>query len=406
MSTTSFFFRHFSPIATLHTLVPKQEPGNALSWRLCLPKPTSERHFDRRSLQFIGFPGRAWEPDGGVRLAVSFFVAFFVVAWAGTVIDAQEPTIAIAADATTQTPQKTLIVVAGAAGEREFGEQFQASAKRWQDFATKQGWHLVALGSSTAESKNDHDLLKQTIEKSVSMPPEAELWLVLIGHGTFAANVAKFNLVGPDVSATELSEWLKPVKAKCLIMNCSSSSGPFVTALGGRNRVVVTATRSGAEQNFSRFGTYLSEAIGSLTADVDHDQEVSLLEAFLAASSQTERFYREDARLATEHALLDDNGDRVGTSGDFFRGARPAKEPEPGKQIDGRAAARAILFSAPDVPKFTGEQLVERQRLEEQIDLLRTRKLQLTEEAFLAQLETLCIELAKIYQAARVKSDK
>lgn len=313
----------------------------------------------------------------------------------GAVGNAQEP-----------KQKTTLIVVAGAAGEEEFGEQFQANAKRWKDFATKQDWQLTALGTSSNGSTSDHDLLKQAIEKGASLPADAELWLVLIGHGTFASNVAKFNLVGPDVSANELSEWLKPVKAKCVIINCSSCSGPFVTAFGGKNRVVVTATRSGSEQSFSRFGTYLSEAIGSLAADVDHDQEVSVLEAFLAASSQTERFYREDARLATEHALLDDNGDRVGTGGDFYRGARPAKEPEPGKQVDGRAASRAILFSAPDAPKFTSEQLAERQRIEEQIDALRTRKTKLTEEAYLAQLEPLCVELAKIYQAARVNFEK
>ena len=325
--------------------------------------------------------------------------AVFVAACAGTVIDAQEPSVADS----PQARKTTLIVVTGAAGEKEFGEQFRASAKRWHEFAKKQDWQLIALGSSSGDSASDHDLLKQAIEKESSLPADAELWFVLIGHGTFASNVAKFNLVGPDVSANELSEWIEPLKAKCVIINCSSSSGPFVTALGGKNRVVVTATRSGSEQNFSRFGTYLSEAIGSLAADVDHDQEVSVLEAFLAASSQTERFYREDARLATEHALLDDNGDRVGTGGDFYRGARPAKEPEPGKQVDGRIASRAILFSAPDAPKFTSEELAERQRIEEQIDALRTRKKQLTEEAYLAQLEPLCIELAKIYQATRLK---
>jgi hypothetical protein len=333
-----------------------------------------------------------------------FLIAFFVVAYAGSAIDAQPPQIANSTVA--PAPHKTLVVMAGAAGEEPFGEQFQTSAQRWHDFAKKQEWQLVALGSASAESVNDRELLKQAIDQAASLPADAELWLVLIGHGTFAANVAKFNLVGPDVSATDLGEWLKPVKAKCVILNCSSSSGPFITALGGKNRIVVTATRSGAEQNFSRFGTYLSEAIGSLTTDVDHDQEVSLLEAFLAASSQTERFYREDARLATEHALLDDNGDRVGTGGDFYRGTRPAKEPEAGKQVDGRIASRAILFSAPDVPKFTNEQLAERQRIEEQIDLLRTHKAQLTEQAYLAQLEPLCIELAKIYQTARVKPEK
>ena len=58
-------------------------------------------------------------------------MVFFVVAFAGTVIDAQGPEGVGATFAISQAPQKTLIVVAGAAGEKEFGEQFQASAQRW-----------------------------------------------------------------------------------------------------------------------------------------------------------------------------------------------------------------------------------------------------------------------------------
>ena len=45
-------------------------------------------------------------------------------------------------------------------------------------------------------------------------------------------------------------------------------------------------------------------------ADLDKDDQVSLLEAFLTASVRTAEFYEETSRLATEHALIDDNGDR------------------------------------------------------------------------------------------------
>jgi hypothetical protein len=34
---------------------------------------TIKPEFGRQSLQFIGFPGRAWEPDGGVQREASFF---------------------------------------------------------------------------------------------------------------------------------------------------------------------------------------------------------------------------------------------------------------------------------------------------------------------------------------------
>ncbi len=368
--------------------------------------------------------------------------ALIAVGWciAGIVVSAQsqvpqdETLVNLSAPASAERPPKTLIVVTGAGGEAEFSKAFAASTARWLEFAKQQQWEVTSIGtseshseiaveakfsssqspspvppspvSSSIESANpdllaDRDSLRQAIAKRGALPEEAELWIVLIGHGTFAANVAKFNLVGPDVAASELNDWLKPLRARVVVINCSSSSGPFVTALAATNRIVVTATRSGTEQNYSRFGNFLSEAISSRSADVDHDLEISLLEAFLAASSQTERFYREDARLATEHALLDDNGDRMGTGSDFYRGVRPIKESEPGKQIDGRAASRAILFSSPEAPKLTSAQLAERQQIEEQIDALRTRKSQLTESEYLDQLEVLCLELAHVYRAAK-----
>ena len=38
---------------------------------------------------------------------------------------------------------------------------------------------------------------------SSQSPADEELWIVLVGHGTFDGREAKFNLEGPDLSATE-----------------------------------------------------------------------------------------------------------------------------------------------------------------------------------------------------------
>ena len=170
------------------------------------------------------------------------------------------------------------------------------------------------------------------------------LWLVLIGHGTFDGREAKFNLRGPDVSAAELADWLKPIKRPLAILDCSSSSGPFVNRLSGEDRVVVTATRSGDEQNFARLGQYLAEAIADPAADLDKDGQVSLLEAFLTAGARTEEFYRTKARLATEHALIDDNGDRLGTPADWFRGIHATKRVKSGAAVDGVARHQLHLI--------------------------------------------------------------
>lgn len=308
--------------------------------------------------------------------------------------------VALPRNCAASEPSRSLILVTGAAGEEPFGEQFQESAKAWQELAEKQNWQLTWIGQTVDQTSSDHERLQQAITTAAEAAAEHELWIVLIGHGTFSNNSAKFNLVGRDVSATELNVWLKPVRGRTVIINCSSSSAPFLTTLAANNRIVVTATRSGSEQNFARFGKYLAQSLRDLSADLDHDREISLLEVFLAASSQTERFYREEARLATEHGLLDDNGDRVGTGSEFFRGVRPAKEPEEGKQVDGRVAAQAILFSAPDAIQLTAEQQAVRLRIENQLDALRVQKSQLNEEAYLEQLEKVLLDLARLYEKA------
>src|SRR4029077_6004302 len=117
----------------------------------------------------------------------------------------------------------------------------------------------------------------------------------------------------------------KPCKRPLAVIDCASASGPFINALSAPGRVIVTATRSGNEVNVTQFGGYFARAIANPAADLDKDGQTSLLEAFLFASRQVEQFYQEAGRLATEHALLDDNGDGLGTPADWFRGVRAVK---------------------------------------------------------------------------------
>ena len=75
-------------------------------------------------------------------------------------------------------------------------------------------------------------------------------------------------------------------------MDTSSSSAPFIEQAVGPDRVIITATRSGEERNYARFGQYFAEALGDPQSDLDKDGEVSLLEAFLAASAHLAEFIR------------------------------------------------------------------------------------------------------------------
>jgi hypothetical protein len=229
-------------------------------------------------------------------------------------------------------------------------------------------------------------------------PSREPLWLVLIGHGTFDGRQAKFNLRGPDVTADELAEWLKPLDRPLAVVNCASASAPFINRLSAPDRVVVTATKSGYEQNYARFGEHLSTAIADSAADLDKDEQTSLLEAYLAASKRTAEFYADEGRLATEHALLDDNGDARGTPATWFRGVRAKQKASDGATVDGLLAARFVLMRSPREVAIPSELRERRDKLELQIADLRERKQQMDEAAYYSEVEALLIQIAEIYR--------
>ena len=238
--------------------------------------------------------------------------------------------------------QRTLVLVIGVAGEPEYAEQFSAVADFWKKAAVKGGLQTTVIGEDTENPENDGARLLDTLTNE-GAKPAGELWLVFIGHGTFDGRTAKFNLRGPDITAEELTAVLKPTKRPLAVINCASASGPFLNALSAPGRVIITATRSGDELNAPRFGGFFAQAIGNPAADLDKDGQTSLLEAYLLAARQVEQFYKEAGRLATEHALLDDNGDGLGTPADWFRGVRAVKTATNGKSVDGVRAHQMHL---------------------------------------------------------------
>jgi hypothetical protein len=229
-------------------------------------------------------------------------------------------------------------------------------------------------------------------------PSLEPLWLILIGHGTFDGRQAKFNLRGPDVTAEEMAAWLEPLDRPLAIVNCASASGPFINRLSGPGRVVVTATKSGYEQNYARFGDHLSAAIADPGADLDKDEQTSLLEAYLAASKKVAEFYADEGRLATEHALLDDNGDARGTPATWFRGVRAVQRANDGATVDGLLATRFVLVRSPREAAIPPELRERRDQLELQVANLRERKQQMDEDAYYRELESLLIQIAEIYR--------
>ncbi len=310
----------------------------------------------------------------------------------------------------------TVIVVIGAAGTKEYGAQFTKWARLWEEACSKGKAKFAAIGLDTVEGSpapvlpplllsrestgvraNDRTALQKILADEPKQTTAA-LWLVLIGHGTFDGRTAKFNLRGPDISADDLAEWLKPLLRPIVVINTASSSAPFLSKLSAQGRVVITATKSGYEQNYTRFGQYLAAAIAEPQADLDKDGQTSLLEAFLTASGRVDEFYSAAGRLVTEYALLDDNGDGLGTRADWFRGIRPVRKAEDSASLDGYRAHQFHIVHSEAENKIRPGLRAQRNRLELEVVKLRDAKEKLSEEEYFSKLEELLYDIAQIYE--------
>ncbi len=293
----------------------------------------------------------------------------------------------------------TLILVEGAAGEADYGTKFQHQTDSWQKAAGQAGAEILTLPTVSPEAKpgeNDRSRLEKILTDIPKEGP-APLWIILIGHGTWDGKEARFNLEGPDLAATDLATWLRPFKRPLTVINTSSSSAPFIPLLAGPNRTIVTATRSGNERNYARFGDNLALTLTDPAADYDQDGSVSVLEWFLRASSLTAGFYQADGRLLTEHALIDDNGDGKGTPSEWFRGLRATSKAKDNTPVDGSYAQRTFLTPDTATQTMTPAQLGRRDEWEAKISALRLQKSALPEAEYYQKLEDLLRKLAELY---------
>jgi len=288
--------------------------------------------------------------------------------------------------------ERRVMIITGAGGEEEYTELF---AKWGGDLAKAFDGNAAEMVYITnkPEDIGGRKTVESTLNKWVEKP-DVEIWILLVGHGTFDGKSAKFNLVGNDASDADFKHWLKPHRGPLVFINTSSCSAPFIRTLSGPNRVVATATKSGYEQNFCRFGGYMAAALGHAEADLDKDGAVSVLEAFLIASRQAGEFYRENDRLVSENALLDDNGDGMGTPADWFRGVRTQKKAKGKSSADGKLSRLVFPVIPPAEKGIPAPLRKKRLAIEAKIETLRSLKKTLDAEVYYRDLEKLFLELA------------
>lgn len=279
-----------------------------------------------------------------------------------------------------------VLIVTGASGEAEYAERFDKQVAAWKVAGEKAGAAVSVIGKD-----HDAEALQAALKKSAEKAT-GQMWLVLIGHGTFDNREVKFNLRGPDVTARQLAEWCKPIQRELIVIDGGSSSAGFLQPLAGKGRVIVTGTKSADEIYYTRFGEFFAPAIaGDLAADLDQDKQVSVLEAFRHASRLATEFYEKEERISTEHALIEDNGDGVGTRAESFA------TDDPKAKRDGARAGQIALVLSEDEQKLTDAQRTKRDELERKLDALKARRAEMKEEVYYTEVETLLRELAAVY---------
>lgn len=286
-----------------------------------------------------------------------------------------------------------LIVVIGAAGTPEYGKQFQEVATLWQDAAIRSGTPVTLIDS--AKDATPLETLTRQLASFESASPEP-LWLVLIGHGTSDGRDSHFNLPGKDLSSAGLKELLSKIQRELVIIDNTAASGSFIPALSNARCTIVTATKGPDEVYFARFGLFFAQAIaGNNEADRDQDEQVSVLEAFLFAAGKTAQFYEKEGRIATEHALLDDNADKQGTRSEAFTGLKGKPVSETASP-DGVRAAQLHLVLNETERNLPPEVRAKRDKLEAEVQTLVAKKTTMKEADYYAQLETLLREIARL----------
>jgi NAD(P)-dependent dehydrogenase (short-subunit alcohol dehydrogenase family) len=290
-----------------------------------------------------------------------------------------------------------LAVIVGLAGEPEHGEAFQRWATTLVDAAERLGverQNLIYLAEQAdadpkrITGRSTKEEIKKAFDRiAASAGANDVVFVVLIGHGTFDGKVAKFNLPGPDMTPADFLPLLETLETRHLaFINTASASGPFMEALAGEGRTIVTATRSGSERYATLFGGYFVDALAGMDADADKNKRISVLEAFSWAKREVANAYEREGIMRTENALLNDSGG----------------EGSPDPQPDGKQGKTAAVLSLGTVdatdPLPADPQLralhQERRDLERRVEALKLMKGAMPADRYASELEKLVTDLA------------
>jgi hypothetical protein len=294
------------------------------------------------------------------------------------------------------------VIISGASGGEKYAEQMatwradlKATLTSRYGFKPEYVRMLVDETAKDGERATADSVRKLFAEIKKGGAKDDFVFVVLLGHGTYDGDVAKFNLVGPDLTAKDWNDLLAGVQGRVTLVNTTEASFPFLESLTAKGRVVITATDSAAQKYATVFPEYFVKALKEASTDLDKNGRTSIYEVFAVASASTKQHYEQRGQLTTERAVLDDNGDGKG---------REASADGP----DG-GVARIAYLDAEAIPANASPELAElikrRRTLEAQAEEHKQLKGVMPDAEWQAQFEKLMLELAQVSAEIRKKSE-
>lgn len=293
-----------------------------------------------------------------------------------------EPEKAAATEAGAPTGVRRALILCGLAGDEEHRKLFADTVEMLATGLTKHHgfaaenirtlWGDEAQGKDGPAVAASQPATRESIAETAGQlvaasQPEDGLWVFVLGHAHYDNRLSWINLQGPDLSHIEFGKLFVGLPCREQVFFITTPvSGFFARSLSAPLRVVITATEADHEVNETIFPHKLARNLAEPPAlkefDVNEDGQATLFDLYLLTAKQTLEDYAANEFLATEHALIEDNGDGRGTEVqvDYFAedlgGRRRAGKGVPAKPTgDGERANTVVIKLPPPHPQLAEE---------------------------------------------------
>ena len=228
---------------------------------------------------------------------------------------------------------KRALIVCGLSGDAGHHKLFAETVGKLHEGLTK----LFGFGESDVQvlfgdesQEGDTEVIKsadratrEELEKSIAslrtkLQPNDALWVIVVGHSHYDGKHSWLNLPGPDIHQLDFAKLFADINAaQQVFVITTPTSGFSIKPLSAKGRVVITATETDWETNETEFphefARVLSAPPEAKDFDIDGDGATSLFDLYVTVVRNLAQSYLDREFLATEHPLLDDNGDGRGT---------------------------------------------------------------------------------------------